>query len=101
MDTNKENVNDKSPSLDRSLIEELHNLDGVALSNLEDWKRKVGGSTVSVDTLGTPDVDVKNGTEGSKEWSPGSSEDLEELQIGAQPNSHGTKLIVDVNTKQR
>lgn len=77
MDTNKENVNDKSPSLDRSLIEELHNLDGVALSNLEDWNRKVGGSTVSVDTLGTHDVDVKNGTEGSKEWSPGSSEDLE------------------------
>jgi E3 ubiquitin-protein ligase MARCH5 len=75
METNTDNVSDKSPSLDRSLIEELHNLDGVALSNLEDWNKKVGGSAVSVDTLcsTTADKDDQN-DEHSKEWSPSSSD---------------------------
>jgi len=75
METNTDNVSEKSPSLDRSLIEELHNLDGVALSNLEDWNKKVGGSAVSVDTLCSPtdDKDDQN-AEQSKEWSPSSSD---------------------------
>eukprot|EP00090_Calanus_glacialis_P034988 TRINITY_DN5962_c0_g1_i1.p1 TRINITY_DN5962_c0_g1~~TRINITY_DN5962_c0_g1_i1.p1 ORF type:complete len:414 (-),score=97.86 TRINITY_DN5962_c0_g1_i1:102-1343(-) len=78
MEKNIDSVSDKSPSLDRSLIEELHNLDGVALSNLEDWNKKVGGSTVSVDTLGaTTDIDATktdDTEETSKEWSPSSSD---------------------------
>jgi len=77
METHVDSVSEKSPSLDRSLIEELHNLDGVALSNLEDWNKKVGGSTVSVDTLGSTAVgidDTKDAEEASKEWSPSSSD---------------------------
>jgi len=77
MEKNIESASDKSPSLDRSLIEELHNLDGVALSNLEDWNKKVGGSTVSVDTLGAnTDIDATklDTEEASKEWSPSSSD---------------------------
>jgi len=75
METNTDNVSEKSPSLDRSLIEELHNLDGVALSNLEDWNKKVGGSAVSVDTLCSPTEDKDDQNEDdSKEWSPSSSD---------------------------
>jgi len=75
METNTDNVSEKSPSLDRSLIEELHNLDGVALSNLEDWNKKVGGSAVSVDTLCSPTDDKDDQNEDdSKEWSPSSSD---------------------------
>jgi len=48
MDPTNNCANDKSPSIDRSLIEELNNLDGVALSNLEEWNRKVGGSPASL-----------------------------------------------------
>jgi len=80
MEKDIETVSDKSPSLDRSLIEELNNLDGVALSNLEEWNKKVGGSAVSVDNLGaTTDVDKvttkdNDPDDASKEWSPSSSE---------------------------
>jgi len=79
MDKDIETASEKSPSLDRSLIEELNSLDGVALSNLEDWNKKVSGSTMSVDNVGgTTDVGlvetIDNPDDASKEWSPSSSE---------------------------
>ena len=77
MDNDMDNTSDKSPSLDRSLIEELNNLDGVALNNLEDWNRLQGGeSSLSLDTVDSqvrtiePDQEVGQ----SKEWSPSSSD---------------------------
>jgi len=79
MDKDLETASEKSPSLDRSLIEELNSLDGVALSNLEDWNKKVSGSTMSVDNVGaTTDVGLADSKDDlddpSKEWSPSSSE---------------------------
>ena len=39
-----DNISEKSPIIDRSVIEELNNLDTVTLRNLEDWNKKVGSS---------------------------------------------------------
>jgi len=58
----------KSPGLDRSVIEELSNLDPVAMRNLKDWDKKVEKVGDSAD-----DDNTKNG-DGDKEWSPSSSD---------------------------
>jgi len=60
----------KSPGIDRSVIEEFNNLDRVALRNLKDWDKKVGGSS---GTLGSEVQEVTEEAE-DKEWSPSSSE---------------------------
>lgn len=62
------NLSEKSPIIDRSVIEEFNNLDTVAIRNLEDWNKKVGGST---STAKFENVEEEE----EKEWSP-SSDDL-------------------------
>ena len=57
----------KSPGMDRNVIEELSNLDPVAMRNLKDWDKKVGNSTNNDNTAVVSD--------GDKEWSPGGSSD--------------------------
>jgi len=63
-------LSNKSPGIDRSVIEEFNNLDRVALRNLKDWDKKVGSSS---GTLGSEAQGVTEEAE-EKEWSPSSSE---------------------------
>ena len=61
---NSELTTDKSPGLDRNVIEELNNLDRVTLRNLRDWDKKVGTS----ETADPVTMDDKD-----QEWSPSST----------------------------
>ena len=74
MDSSKDidNLSEKSPIIDRSVIEELNNLDTVTLRNLEDWNKKVGSSKSSPKQ--EENKEEENEVEEEKEWSP-SSED--------------------------
>jgi len=59
-------IPNKSPVIDRNVIEELNNLDRVALRNLRDWDKRVAGSSGNVNNSGEPlpeEVD-------DREWSP-------------------------------
>ena len=67
-----DNISEKSPIIDRSVIEELNNLDTVTLRNLEDWNKKVGSSKSSPKQ--EENKEEENEAEEEKEWSP-SSED--------------------------
>jgi len=62
---NSEITTDKSPGLDRNVIEELNNLDRVTLRNLRDWDKKVGGTSETADPVTMDDKE--------QEWSPSSS----------------------------
>jgi len=67
-----ENLSEKSPIIDRSVIEEFNNLDTVAIRNLEDWNKKVGSST-STSKL-EEDEDDEEEEDEEKEWSPNSDD---------------------------
>ena len=62
---NSEITTEKSPGLDRNVIEELNNLDRVTLRNLRDWDKKVGGTSETADPVTMDDKD--------QEWSPSST----------------------------
>ena len=69
-----ENLSEKSPIIDRSVIEEFNNLDSVALRNLEDWNKKVGSSTSTPKLEPKKDENEDEEVEENeeKEWSPSS-----------------------------
>jgi len=56
-------IPNKSPAIDRNVIEEFNNLDRVAMRNLRDWDKRVAGSSGNVNNAGEP-------SEGDREWSP-------------------------------
>ena len=86
MEKNLDNLTEKSPSLDRSVIEEFNNLDRVALRNLKDWDKRVGDATTGQD-----DVD--------KEWSPSSS-DVASVETSKEDGG-ATALSYDDITQER
>jgi len=61
-------IPNKSPAIDRNVIEEFNNLDRVAMRNLRDWDKRVAGS--SVNNAGEP-------SEGDREWSPDPNDAVE------------------------
>ena len=78
----------KSPVIDRNVIEELNNLDSVALRNLRDWDKRVAGSSGSVNNA----VDPVQEEEEDREWSPDHSEDAEAVP---EPMVGGVALSYD------
>lgn len=69
-------IPNKSPAIDRNVIEEFNNLDRVAMRNLRDWDKRVAGSSGNVNNAGEP-------TEGEREWSPDPNDAVEVGQIQA------------------
>lgn len=73
-----DNLSEKSPILDRSVIEELNNLDTVTLRNLEDWNKKVGSSKSAPKLEEKKENEVEEEAEDENPhppfWSPPSSE---------------------------
>ena len=78
----------KSPVIDRNVIEELNNLDSVALRNLRDWDKRVAGSSGSVNNA----VDPVQEEEEDREWSPDHNEDAESVP---EPMVGGVALSYD------
>ena len=67
-------IPNKSPAIDRNVIEEFNNLDRVAMRNLRDWDKRVAGSSGIVNNAGEP-------SEGEREWSPDPIDAVEVGQI--------------------
>ena len=63
-------IPNKSPAIDRNVIEELNNLDRVALRNLRDWDKRVAGSSGNVNNSGEPLPEEAD----DREWSPDGNE---------------------------
>lgn len=74
MDNNIGEIPNKSPAIDRNVIEEFNNLDRVAMRNLRDWDKRVAGSSGIVNNAGEP-------SEGEREWSPDPIDAVEVGQI--------------------
>jgi len=84
-----ENLSEKSPIIDRSVIEELNNLDTVALRNLEDWNKKVGNSTSMSRTEPSTEEDSREEEREEREWSPSSD------SVAGVPGAGATALSYD------
>ena len=63
-------IPNKSPVIDRNVIEELNNLDRVALRNLRDWDKRVAGSSSNINNSGEPLPEEAD----DREWSPDGNE---------------------------
>ena len=102
-----DNISEKSPIIDRSVIEELNNLDTVTLRNLEDWNKKVGSSKLApkLEEKKEEEVNDAEAEEEEKEWSP-SSEDrdgatalsYDDLEERAEPDMSDEITDSDVET---
>ena len=102
-----DNISEKSPIIDRSVIEELNNLDTVTLRNLEDWNKKVGSSKLApkLEEKKEEEVNDAEAEEEEKEWSP-SSEDrdgatalsYDDLEERAEPDLSDEITDSDVET---
>ena len=66
-------IPNKSPVIDRNVIEEFNNLDRVALRNLRDWDKRVAGSSGNVNNAGESLQEEPD----DREWSPDPAEDVE------------------------
>jgi len=72
-------IPNKSPVIDRNVIEELNNLDRVALRNLRDWDKRVAGSSGNVNNSGEPLPEEAD----DREWSPDGIEAEEAAPVEA------------------
>lgn len=69
-------IPNKSPAIDRNVIEEFNNLDRVAMRNLRDWDKRVAGSSGNVNNAGEPSQE-------DREWSPGPDDAVEVAPVQA------------------
>ena len=73
-------IPNKSPAIDRNVIEEFNNLDRVALRNLRDWDKRVAGSSDNVNNAGEPLPEEAD----DREWSP---ETIEAIAVDSAPGA--------------
>ena len=70
-------IPNKSPAIDRNVIEEFNNLDRVALRNLRDWDKRVAGSSDNAGESQPEEAD-------DREWSP---ETIEAIAVDSAPGA--------------
>ena len=73
-------IPNKSPAIDRNVIEEFNNLDRVALRNLRDWDKRVAGSSDNVNNAVEPLPEEGD----DREWSP---ETIEAIAVDSAPGA--------------